>query len=303
MSQIASTYKARDVEEVIDIYFYRPLGYYTALLCRFLRLTPNAVTILSIVFGVYAGHLFYFRDIMTNAAGILFWIVADILDSADGQLARLTNNKSKIGRILDGLATNLIFISMYGHLYARIVESGHAPWWLLFVLLGAMSHSMQSALADYYRNAYLHFVVDPEKSELHRSADIIAEYNAIVFSKEPARKVLMWFYRNYTVQQEYFTRNLQNLRIEVERRFESGIPEWFRNEYRRATLPLMKYYAVLTTNTRMIIMSVCVLIDRPLWYFFGEAVLINLVMVGVALYTEHLSAQLARRLEMETATA
>jgi hypothetical protein len=30
MSRIESTYKARDVEETIDLYFYRPVGYQIA---------------------------------------------------------------------------------------------------------------------------------------------------------------------------------------------------------------------------------------------------------------------------------
>src|SRR5438552_861873 len=92
-STIESTYKALDVEETIDMYFYRPLGYWIARACQSLGITPNVVTIISIFIGVTGGHLLYYRDATLNAYGILLWVIADTLDSVDGQLARMTNHR------------------------------------------------------------------------------------------------------------------------------------------------------------------------------------------------------------------
>ena len=300
MSQIESTYKARDVEETIDIYFYRPLGYVVALACKGLRVTPNAVTISSILIGVAGGHLLYYHDLAMNGWGLLLWVIADILDSADGQLARMTNHKSQFGRILDGLATNIIFLSFYGHLFARAVAAGGSPWLIILVLASGFSHSIQSALADYYRNAYLKFVVDPSRSELERSAEIRAEYKSTSFSQHPFRKFLLRIYLNYTVEQELFTKNFQVLRNRVEEKFGYHVPEWFSVEYRRSNKPLIKYYAMLTTNTRVIVMAVCVLINHVQLYFWAEVVGLNAVMVIVTVYQENVSKMLLRRIDMET---
>ena len=303
MSQIESTLKARDIEETLDVYFYRPLGYGVARISKVLRLTPNAVTIISIFIGMAAGHLFYYRDFVINLWGIFLWVVADVLDSADGQLARMTNNKSKFGRILDGLATNLIFVSMYLHLFARMLNMGYSPWWFLFVLAGGLSHSVQSALADYYRNAYLKFVVDPMKSELHRSSDVRKEYDAMGPETNLVQRLLTKMYLDYTVRQEALSKNFQQLRESVERSYGKAVPEWFREEYRRLNKPLMKYYAILTTNTRMIAMSICVLIDQPMWYFIVEAIAINIVMVFLTIYQEGLSKKLCREIELQAVPA
>ncbi|HLX11906.1 MAG TPA: CDP-alcohol phosphatidyltransferase family protein [Bacteroidota bacterium] len=292
MSQIESTYKSIDVEETIDIYFYRPVGYYIARVCQALGITPNVVTIVSIVIGAYGGHLLYFRDVTTNAWGIFLWVVADTLDSVDGQLARMTDHKSKFGRILDGFGGNIIFTSIYLHLAARIIASGHSAWFILLVLAGGLSHSIQSALADYYRNAYLKFVVDPKKSELDRSRDVRKELAETSFAKNPIRKLFLKMYLNYTVEQETFSKNFQRLRDKVEELFGEKIPDWFRDAYRNSNKPLMKYYAILTTNTRMIALSICVLLDQPIAYFFVEIVLINLVMVWVTRKQENISAEL-----------
>lgn len=301
MSRIESTYKARDVEETIDLYFYRPVGYAVAQACRLIGITPNAVTILSIIIGVAGGHLLYYRDLSLNVWGIVLWVIADILDSVDGQLARLTNHKSKFGRILDGVGGNIIFLSIYLHLFARMTLT-YDVWWVWFlalVLAAGVSHSIQSALADYYRNAYLKFVVDAERSELDGTEDIRAAYEAISFTRDPLRKILLRAYLSYTVVQEAFSQNFQDLRGIVAAEYGNRIPSWLSDEYRRLNKPLMKYYAILTTNTRMIILAICVLADRVPLYFAVEIVGINLVMVIVTMYQErlssHLLAQVAER--------
>lgn len=292
---IESTYKARDVEETIDRYFYRPVGYVVARACQPLGITPNAVTIISIFIGVGAGHLFYYRDFGLNLWGILLWVIADILDSADGQLARMTNHKSKIGRILDGLGGNIMFVSIYLHLFARLIGTYPDIWWgflMLFVLAGGISHSIQSSMADYYRNAYMKFVVDPTKSELDNSDHVRAEYTKTLFTQHPVKKILMRIYLNYTVQQETFSRNFQKLRKRAEENFGQSVPSWFADEYRHLNKPLMKYYAILTTNTRMIVMSVALLTDLVPAYFITEIIVINAIMIAVTLYQERLSAGL-----------
>lgn len=297
MSQIESTYKARDVEETIDIFFYRPIGYVVAQLCRRLRITPNIVTVCSILIGVAAGHLLYYPDIIINTAALLLWVIADILDSVDGQLARLINHKSRFGRILDGVATYIIFTSIYLHLYLRMVNFGGSPWLILLVLASIASHAMQSSIADYFRHAYLKFVVDPAKSELEYSEHIRIEYEELSFKSQLIRKLFLGIYLNYTVQQEFLSKNFQALRKTVEREYGQGIPSWLSDEYRFLNKPLMKYYAILTTNTRAIIMASCVLMDKILLYFIAEVVFINLVMVAVVLFEEKFSAQLLRKIK------
>ena len=302
MSQIESTYKSIDVEETIDIYFYRPIGYVIAKLCRALGITPNVVTIVSIFIGVTGGHLLYYRDMTINVWGIVLWVIADTLDSVDGQLARMTNHKSKIGRILDGLGGNIMFLSIYLHLFARMVVTYDIgwPWLLLCVLAGGASHSIQSSLADYYRNAYLKFVVDPAKSELEGADEVRREYEATQFSRNPLKKILLRTYLNYTVQQESLSKNFQRLRKLVASEFGQNVPEWFRDEYRTFNKPLMKYYAILTTNTRMIVMSVAVLINFVPLYFATEIIVINAIMIAVTMYQEKISAQLLAMIEHRT---
>ena len=157
--------KSMDTEEHIDLFFYRPLGFAWAWLFAKLGVTPNVVTIASIFLGVGGGILLYFAEpanLWLNYVGIFLIIWANTYDSADGQLARLTKQYSRIGRILDGVSGDFWFIAIYFALVFREINFGDKllgadffadhQWviWVLAVTAGAC-HAKQAAMADYYR--------------------------------------------------------------------------------------------------------------------------------------------------------
>src|SRR5206468_3605017 len=93
--RVEATYKAREVEGVLDLYFYRPVGFRLAEFFAQLKMTPAAVTLLAGVCGVIAGHLYYYRDLRINMVGMALHVCSNALDNADGQLARLTQTESR----------------------------------------------------------------------------------------------------------------------------------------------------------------------------------------------------------------
>ena len=90
-SGLEATYKAREVEGVFDLYFYRPIGFWLARFFARLRMTPAGVSLLAGIFGVIAGHLYYYRNLSINVAGMMLHVCANTLDNADGQRSRLTH--------------------------------------------------------------------------------------------------------------------------------------------------------------------------------------------------------------------
>src|ERR1700746_4104748 len=157
-SGVEATYKAREAEGVLDLYFYRPIGFWLAQLFAQLKLTPAAVSLLAGIFGVVAGHLYYYRNLSINVAGMMLHICANTLDNADGQLARLTHRESREGRIIDSVADHLVFVSIYLHLTLRCLFEGSSPAIFLLAFAAGISHALQGAAADYYRSIYLYFV-------------------------------------------------------------------------------------------------------------------------------------------------
>jgi len=278
---IGTTYKSKDTEEFLDILFYRPIGYILALASKAIGLTPNAVTIISIFVGVIAGHFFYYKELGLNIIGIGLLVFANALDSADGQLARITNSKSRFGRILDGLGGNLWFVSIYIHLAIRFIADGGTPFIFVFAVLCGLSHSIQSAMADYYRNYYMFFKYGKEKSEIDKSGHLQEEYKRYSWTKNLYRKFLMRVYINYTVEQEFFAKTLRALYDTATRRYGTEIPEWLRINYTKLTKPLIKYFNILTTNTRMIVLFIGVLSGYYMIYWIFEFTVLNILLLYV----------------------
>jgi phosphatidylglycerophosphate synthase len=275
---IKSTYKSSETEEFIDIYFYRPIGYLIAKAAFNLQLTPNQITIASIFVGAAAGHLFYYSNLWINIAGILLLISANAMDSADGQLARMSDTRSFNGRILDGIAGNLWFVSIYLNIYFRLINEGYSPLIILLLVITGISHSFQSAYADYFRNHYLYFVFGKNKSEIDNAHNLKLKYRTIPW-KNYYDKFLMRVYLNYTIQQELLSKPLIRLYKYVSAEFPGSVPLDISKQYRNKINPLVKYFNILTTNTRMIVLFAAILIGEPVLYFYFELTILNLLFI------------------------
>jgi len=287
--KIEYTFKSKDTEEFLDVLFYRPFGYVMALAAKKMGITPNQVTIFSIFVGVLAGHLFFYNNLYINIIGILLLIWAEALDSTDGQLARITDHRSRFGRILDGFAGNLWFLSIYIHLTLRYILLGGSPWIIFFVIFAAMSHSFQSAIADYYRNFYLFFVLGNNKSEIDKSENIYQEYKQLSWSKNFFKKFLLNIYLTYTKEQELFSYKLRKLFQYTLDNYNGEMPQSFKDEYRRLSKPLIKYYNILTTNTRMIVLFISLFLNSFEIYLAFEITILNFLFIYVVNKQEKIS--------------
>ncbi|MCH5345475.1 MAG: CDP-alcohol phosphatidyltransferase family protein [Muribaculaceae bacterium] len=302
-SSYRSTLKSMDTEEHIDLAFYRPIGYMWACLAKKLGVTPNAITIASIFLGVGAGVLFYFPDMWLNVIGILLLVWANSFDSADGQLARMTKQYSRIGRILDGLSGDLWFATIYIAICLRENVTSpffmDRPWliWVIAVVTG-LCHAKQAAMADYYRQFHLYFLKGEDGSELER-ADLLREKLAsLSWSRDFWQKLTLTFYTNYTVQQEATTRSMQRLRAALRRRFPDGrIPQSFRDAFRRASLPLMKYTNILSFNWRTIALFTSLFLEMPWLYFAFELTVLNFLLVMMVARHERFCRRFTKELE------
>lgn len=296
--QYKSTLKSMDTEESLDLIFYRPIGYMWALLCAKVGITPNAITIASIFLGVAGGVLFYFgqpENIWLNYIGIVLIVWANSFDSADGQLARMTHQYSRLGRILDGLSGDFWFVAIYFAICFRVNDTSEffmsiSPVWIwLMAILAGGCHAKQAACADYYRQFHLYFLKGKEGSELDSCDQLDVEYAKILWRGHFWRKATMFFYRNYTANQEVMTPRMQELRRQLRKSYGEGeIPQTFRDAFRAKSKPLMKYTNILSFNTRIIACFISVIIQMPWIYFVFELTVLNLLLVYMIYRHEHM---------------
>lgn len=292
--QYRASLKSMDTEEHIDLYFYRPIGFAWAYLFRKLGIRPNAVTIASIFIGIAGGICFYYNDMAINCLGMLLIVWANSFDSADGQLARLTGDYSRLGRILDGLSSELWFITIY--IAICLHEVHFSPWfanhgWAIWVLAAAAgaSHVQQARMADYYRQFHLSCVRGSGKSELEDSADLAKSLGELSWKHNFWKKLIQTSYYNYTLSQEKATPEFQALRRKLRERWPSAnVPVALRQQIRCATLPLMKYTNILSFNWRAIVLFTTVAIRQPWLYFVFELVVLNAILVYMCVRHERI---------------
>jgi hypothetical protein len=269
--------KSRDTEEFIDIHFYRPIGYRWALLFRRLGVSPNQITIASIFIGIAAGICYYPQNFWINMLGVFLLIWANSYDSADGQLARLTGQKSELGRILDGACGDFWFITIYLAIVFRLWPVWDF-WILVLALAAGWCHSRQSAMGDYFRNVHLHFLKGRNGAEWDDATDVRRRFEAMSWKARPAYKLFEMFYLNYTINQEKQTSALQALRSAINEKCSGELPDTLRERFLSASRPLLKYTNILSFNTRAITLFISVLADFPWFYFVFELTVMNIIM-------------------------
>lgn len=301
-SAYQASLKSLDTEEGIDLAFYRPIGYAWACLARRLGVTPNAITIASIFLGIGAGVAFYFNDLWVNVIGIILLVWANSFDSADGQLARMTGQHSRIGRILDGLSGDLWFFTIYLCICLR--ENATSPFfaehpWLIWAVAvtAGICHGKQAAMADYYRQFHLYFLKGEEGSELDSTVQLRRRYAETPWRGHFMGKLTLWFYTNYTASQESLTPAMQTLRRTLREKYPDGrVPQSFRDEFRRLSLPLMKYTNILSFNWRSIALFASILARMPWLYFAFELIVLNSILIYMVCRHERICRRLTDEL-------
>lgn len=297
-SAYRATLKSADTEEHIDLAFYRPIGYAWACLARRLGVTPNAITIASIFLGIGAGVAFYFNDLVINVIGMLLLIWANSFDSADGQLARMTHNYSRIGRILDGMAGDIWFATIYVAICLREVVTSdffmQHNWviWVVAVVTG-LCHAKQAAMADYYRQFHLYFLKGEDGSELEQASHLRKRLAEMSWGRNFWSKLVLTFYTRYTENQEAWTPAMQRLRTALSDKWGNGkIPQAFRDDFRVLSLPLMKYTNILSFNWRTIALFASLFAQMPWLYFAFELIVLNSLLVYMMCRHESLCRRL-----------
>lgn len=297
-STLERSFKAREVEGLLDLYFYRRIGHLLARFFARLGVTPNGVTILGGFFGIAAGHLYFYHNLPLNLVGLGLHVFANTLDNADGQLARLLNQQSRSGRIVDSLFDHLIFLSIYVHLGLRCLFGG-AGWMLIFLVIAAgISHALQGAAADYFRNAYFYFVRGRARADWDSAANLRQEFGGLKWRTDAWDKFLVAAYMNFTWQQELLSPRLKRLRAEAEH--SPSIPGSLRQQYQALAQPMFRWWGLLMTNTRMVFLAVCLVIDRPAWFFWLELSAMNFLLLWLLMNQESMAAKFRANLQRQS---
>ena len=284
--QYYQTLKSAETEDWLDFHVIRPFCFQLAKFFAKFDIHPNTITIWSMFIG--AGSAFFFAQgsfyyegvegLLYNLFGIFLLMWADFFDCTDGQLARLTGKKSRLGRILDGTAGFVWFIPIYLVLVWRFYQHHEIEFgWLgiedtpentliatvIVFILGNISGFLgmggQTRLADYYIQVHLFFLKGEKGSELDNSV------------------------KQQTKKQEKSTPEFQRLLGLLKQKYGTvdQIPAEVREEIHRESLAIMKWNGLLTFNFREFWFFLFCLLDVPVLNFLFEIIAMSLLTMYI----------------------
>lgn len=268
-----SSLKSLETENYIDRVFYRPIGFRIAWALRNTGITPNTITVISIVVGIIGACFFYYDSVWMTLLGIVGLVLANILDCVDGQLARLTGIKSKIGRILDGIAGDLWFLTLYTSIALRMYDATGNWIFIVGAVLSMMSHLIQAAETDLYKTFHLWVIGGRNGKEFESYGAVKAKVDVM---PSGFQKLMSRVYSYYTLMQAKLSPRLQKLADRLGHK-----P--FTNEeslgFRQGSMLIQKLIDLMTFNGRTVALFVSALVGIPWFYFVYEVLFLNIVLL------------------------
>ena len=306
-----ATLKSAETEDWLDLHVIRPFCYYLAVFFNKFDIHPNTVTIWSMIIGAASaiffgcGSFYYsgWWGLSMNIIAIVLLMIADILDCTDGQLARLSGKKSRLGRILDGVAGFAWFVPIYHLLVYRFYLHHDIEFsllgiddtqqnviiatvivYILGVISGVMGLAGQQRLADYYIQVHLFFLKGEKGAELDNSKRQQEIYDQMTPETHSwAERYFQKSYIDYTKKQEKVTPQFQRLMQKLREKFgaSENIPENVRKEFHDQSLPVIFWNGLLTFNFRSFWLFVFCLLDIPIMNFVWEIVGMGLLYLYI----------------------
>ena len=264
--------KKIEVEEAFDLYFYRPVAFLLVKAIYHTNITPNQLTVISMIFGIFGGISYGFGTYTAYVTGAVLYLLYNVVDCSDGQLARLKKSGSLIGRILDGVADYVVSVALYFGIGFGFANSSSNPllWWIITAAAG-FSNATQSGLLDFFRNRYLDYVLQREsvldegikqfEAELKRLKTVKGKY---------FDKLVIWIYLKYSKIQQTVTRpenGKENKPVIT--------PQAYANRNRR----LIRLWTFLGPTTQWTFLIITSFLNRLDIYLLGILIVGNILAV------------------------
>ncbi|GBD91296.1 CDP-alcohol phosphatidyltransferase [bacterium BMS3Abin04] len=260
--------KLVEVEEILDLIFYRLLAFLLVKAFYNTNITPNQVTWIAVVFGILGGLL-----LMTNLplaffiAGVLY-IINDILDCSDGQLARLKHNGTLTGRIVDGFSDYIVSIFAYIGIGIGFASHTNDPlfYWGLTILAG-LSNAAHSIALDFYRNQFLDYALNRESILGDDLEKYESEYKKLKANRTNLiDRILILIYLKYSRIQISLSSN----KLKVETKLFNP------KEYYKKNKIMIRLWTFIGPTTELTFLIVCLMINRLDVFLYGMVTVLNI---------------------------
>lgn len=126
---------------VVDKYFNRPLGRFLSKVLIHTPVTPNQVTVVSMLVGLLGAYYFAVGNYTAGILGALLLQLSALIDCVDGDIARVVFKESPVGKWLDITLDQVVHVAVFAAIAAGLARQGiEAPvmWLGISAVAGAL---------------------------------------------------------------------------------------------------------------------------------------------------------------------
>ena len=259
-------------DEPINIYLLRPLAGLVVKALYNTSVTPNQVTVAATFVGVVSAILYSLNLPLTTLLAGFTLTLKDLLDSADGQLARAKGVYSRAGRFLDSIGDFLVNVMVFAAITWALASSEPLALTLVLGILGFFGISLRVSYHVFYHTAFLH------TRSLYQENRLTEE----IRDKDHAG--------------DRFTLRLQSLYLILYGWQDSvmmKLDRWCRGERHKPgrederwygdTLGL-RFTGLMGMGTELFVLTLCSLANQLMFYFYLNLFLMNSIWLGSIVY-------------------
>lgn len=287
INEFKSSIKSPDTEEKLDLFLYRPFGYLIAKIANIFGMTPSMLSLMGLGCGLLSSFYFlqpenYFALLMAS----FYLVLSGIFDSSDGQLARISNQSTKLGLILDGICDSIVTITTYVACAWPFIKN-YGPIFSVIVAAALYLHSCQCAILDFYHREYLFFGYGKTENDTYWNPGLLDGQALIDNSSTKIERVMNSLRFTWIKKQQYLTTRTdterQVMRKSILNRSGSD-KEKFMDSYKKNNLWLLPFWRLIGVNAHTVLIITFMFMRRfDLYIIAFDLVIFNLIIfiVGV----------------------
>lgn len=289
LPSFSSVVKSNDVEDPVNRYVHRTLAYLFVRSIFRTRITPNMITLSTVIIGFMAGCAFIWgTPAAMFAGGIGLWAAA-ILDGADGILARAKDLQSEFGRALDGSADALVAVFTVFPAFYHIWVTSHNPYYLALMVPALGLTVVHLATYDFYKESYLRGTRPGQGGEGH-DADKISETVEAARTKGPVVQMAMkYILVPHLMRQKAIVNWLNPDAWRLSQLLQSD--EQTAEIYRKANVWPMRLWALVSLAPHSYLMAICAMFNRLDIYLFIRVFLMNGIFLVAVIWQRHATSR------------
>jgi CDP-diacylglycerol--serine O-phosphatidyltransferase len=272
--------RTTEIEEITNLYFIHPLAGLLVPIFARLGITPNAVSIMGMLFGILASFAYYrYAELRFAIAGFILMLAWHVMDGADGQLARFTKSYSYFGKMLDGISDNVTFLAIYTALAVSLSRQ-YGGWIYALVAVSAICHAIQSASYETLRQEYelLGRGKQPQEPPTRDDPERGRE------APRASRWLLDFLHRLWYSGLSFPVAGVtRKFRVTMAPALQSdpGTAALARQHYRETLAPQLRRWSILSANYRTLGIFISALFKAPEYYFAFEIVGFGLALAAL----------------------